>query len=177
MPIENERKFVLRRDDECEREARRRAEKVLHITQGYLGDGPPSVRIRRSILNDKAKHYLTVKQRLNGHVWEVEKKIDKEDYEALWPTCGSRLEKFRCVMEGWEVDFFYSGGRRYFAMAEIELPEDKRRPDRVLPFVADRLVYAVPSQDNRFTSKKLCDVKHADKVFDQVSPRRAADSR
>lgn len=169
MPIENESKYVIQKNGESESQAKDQANKIYEIKQGYLGEGATSVRLRSASSGKETHHYLTVKHRLNGHVWEVETKIEARDYNALWAQTTNRLEKVRCVIEGWDVDFFYSDGKRYFAMAEYEMPEGQKKPKTILSFVAKRLLYAVPRDDTRFTSKKLADVKYAEKLYSVFS--------
>lgn len=147
------------------------AKEILHIEQSYLlrnRDGL-TVRIRKQRnRKGRVKHVFTTKQRVDDKVIEIEKKISEADYSALHKTSTGRLTKIRYVVDGWEIDFFKNGLETYFVMAEIELADGALQPDRLHPFVNEYLLYAVPKEDGRFSSKKLSDVGYAKKLLEEV---------
>jgi adenylate cyclase len=119
MPVEIERKFLVRSDD-----WRGDAGPGQRFCQGHLAkDGQASVRVRRA--SDKA--YLTVKGSRSGITRaEFEYEIPVEHAEEMLETLCVRplLEKTRyCVVHDgltWEVDVF-SGPADGLVVAEIEL--------------------------------------------------------
>jgi CYTH domain-containing protein len=156
----------MRLSDDCEQDCRKAANKVLDVRQGYLiGNGKTSVRIR--VINDK-DYYLTVKHRINGHCVEIETDISRKDFNSLWSSTTNHIHKTRYLIGGWDVDFFYYKDYRYFAIAEIELPEDQDMPKSIPSIFSDYIVYLVSIDDNRFTSRKLSDVTYAKKLFNQI---------
>lgn len=137
----------------------------IQIRQGYLQRKEGlTVRIRLSRFDDIEKCVLTVKQRINGHVVEIEKKITRRDFDLLSRKADGWLTKVRYEIDGWEVDFFKNGGT-YFVMAEIELPEGKECPDHIPSFISENLIFEVPRKDCRFSGKKLGDTEYAKKLL------------
>ncbi len=131
-----------------------------------------TVRIRRQRDRDnKDVHILTTKQRVDGKIIEVEKKISSSDYNELIKVSDGMVKKIRYVVGGWEVDFFKDGTETYFVMAEIELPDGVKEPKRLPRFISDHLLLAVPVNDCRFSSKKLSDVEYAKVLLDEVVRR------
>lgn len=47
------------------------------------------------------------------------------------------------------------------AIAEIELPENKKEPDEIPEIIKKNLIYEVPLTDSRFSNKLLGDPKYA----------------
>lgn len=168
MPIENERKIVLQLG--LENDIPYIADKKFNIQQGYLlkNGGGLSVRIRQSTLDDKTKRYLTVKQKIDKRIVEIEKKIDIKDYEMLASLAVCWVNKIRYLVNDWEIDFFKRGEETYFAMAEIELPEDVEEPEFIPYFIQDYLLYIVPQNDCRFSSKKLANYDYTRKLIEEL---------
>ena len=164
MPTENERKWVL--TIESERKIKRRPDCVIHIRQGYLilSKGM-SLRVREEQQNGKTRYKFCYKQKVNGRVIEIEKKIDKRDFDDLWKIALNKLDKIRYVIGEWEVDYFYDHDNIYFAMAEIEMPEGETEPKKIPKFINDNLLYAVPVGDDNYSSKRISCVKHAKKIY------------
>lgn len=170
MPIENERKFVLKPPfSELEKQLTNLATNSFAIEQAYLHKGKKFiVRIRATTCNkDKNTWYeMCVKRSVNGECVEIETEIEEQDYARLWSVAKSKLRKKRLVVEGWEIDFFKdSRNNNYFVQAEIELPRDKQYPDRIPEIIKDNLLYQVKKGDDRFASKKLCDVHYTNKML------------
>lgn len=171
MPIENERKFILRPpyDGNIEFEASELATRFIIMEQGYLRTGKKtnSIRIRKSKENEKSYFKMTVKQEVNGDCIEIETDIDEVDYNRLWSVSVCKLKKHRYVLDGnWEIDFFKnSKNNNYFGQAEIELPEKVLMPDSIHPYVEKYLLHKVAASDNRFTSKKLSNVNYTDRML------------
>ena len=163
MPIENETKYVL--DDaggELERSLSDACTRMLRIRQGYLG---PGVRIRETRRIGRGRqaptHSFTYKRTVDGDVIEVETRISRSDFRALWKEASPALLKLRLVFKGqhltWEVDFFKDDGATYFCLAEVELKARERQvpevPERLQPY----LLHTVSRGDRRFSSRNLAD--------------------
>ena len=173
MPTENELKYLLRL--EAEEEAKNAAQGTRHVRQGYLAfTKGMSLRIRET---NNTRFEMTFKQKANNRVIEVEKKLDERDFEDLWAVACNRLEKIRYdVMvrdhngnkSSWEIDAFKDHNHEtYIMIAEHEMPEDMLEPDFIPSIIQDNLLFAVPRDDDRFASKKIADVKYAQKLFRQ----------
>lgn len=165
MPIENERKFVLRLDFPAERLAGWRKHE---IRQGYLDDGP---RLRET----DGAYLFTYKKWIpqTRELLEIETPVSHHDFELLWPQCVSTLQKTRYEKRigdnDWVVDFLRrSSGDVYFAIAEVEMPRGIAAPDRIPNEIADYIALAVPAEDQRFTNKKLVDEKYAAGLYAEV---------
>ena len=176
MPVENERKFVLKMVSGLENEMRRAAHKVYLIEQGYLVNNKGlTVRIRRQQSRKKAWHVMTVKTRVSDErIIEIEKKISEMDYREMVPHAGGWVHKIRYVIGDWEVDFFKNVRETYFVMAEIEMPDGVDSPESIPDFVADHLLFTVPRDDCRFSSKKISDVDYAQKLLEEVKGKAAS---
>lgn len=167
MPTENELKWALNLN--CEGEAYRDARKLFLIAQGYLvATKGLSLRIRKSSGQDEwdTRYTMTFKSNVGNRVVEIEKKIDRRDFDDLWPQCMNKLFKHRYEIENgheiWEVDFFKDhNNETYFALAEIEMPEGSTKPESLPKYISSNLLYEVPLTDCRFSSKLLADVKYA----------------
>lgn len=167
MPIENEKKFVMRLDVDEHRYADL-ADRKLQLEQGYLCRNDLTVRVRAAT-NKKTRYYLTVKHTIDGKVIEIEKKISEADYKALSQVAKGWVRKTRYVIGSWEIDFFKINGHTYFVMAEIELPDDVDEPTIVPDMVRSVLLHRVARGDNRFSSKKLSDVVYAERLIAEIS--------
>ncbi len=171
MPTENEVKFVLKLD--CESQFSGIA-RPLHIWQGYpTALRGMTVRVRRvqDVLNNC--YMFTYKNNIGGRVIEIEQEIDERDYNDLWNQSLVRFEKIRykfaAPYKGWEVDFFKDhGDQTYFAMAECEMPEGQKEPDKFPKLIRNNLLFSVPQNDERFSSKLLADPRHAKKLLLEV---------
>lgn len=167
MPTEHELKYVIEKDSE--QEISKSCSEQYFISQGYLiATRGITVRVRKSVKksNGVEKYYFTLKANAGGRCVEIEKNIDKRDFDDLWSLSLNQLEKIRYIIKDdknvWELDFFkdYSG-KTYMAVAEIELPEDQESPNRILEIVEKNLIYKVPLTDTRFSNKFLSNAKYA----------------
>lgn len=134
----------------------------LNLEQGYLDS--KGARIRRTLNRTRGtdKAEFTFKQTVNGKQIEIETEISSSDYFALWQTVNRIVKKTRIVVptysgDTWEVDFFHTSkaGETYLVMAEVELPEDKQKPDLLPLFISSTLLHEVEYGDKRFNSKEL----------------------
>lgn len=163
MPIENEVKYVFSPNGLLERELQQKFN-VAVLEQGYLNDG---VRIRKTNSEGVSKrHFCYKKRRQDGRNIEIETGISEDDYSALRTECSSILVKhrFSFLDNGlhWDIDFFKdSEDCTYFAMAEVEMPEDMEVPEHVLRYLQKIKLYRVSREDDRFTSYKLTNIKYA----------------
>ena len=134
-----------------------------------------SVRIRRTLVfYRKPEKYcewkcsFTFKQDIGKKTIEVETTLDPEDYSLLKREAILKFKKWRYRIGDWEVDFFKKGDKTYFVQAEIELPEHKRKPDKIHPLIQENLIYVVKRGDGRFSSKKLGDAKYAQRLIQSL---------
>lgn len=179
MPIENERKFVLK--DEAALEARLAGSNgvtrsLLH--QSYLDVS--GMRIRAIEAAGAVRHVFTYKRPVSGQVVEIETDISREDFERLASQCIETLRKVRYSWAEqpfhWDVDFFKTDdGRTYFAQAEVEMPEDQVTPPPLPACLAPHLLAAVPAGDPRFASKRLSDRTHAEALRAAIVARGGID--
>jgi predicted CoA-binding protein/CYTH domain-containing protein len=163
-PLEIERVWVLRAMPVVPAGAER-----WTIQQGYLPlpgergastepDFPegPEGRLRRILRPDGTAMYRHTIKRGGGMVREeVERAIEREEFERLWPmTAGRRVEKTRYrVREGdltWELDRFHS---LPLVMLEVELPEASHAAP--LPSWAAPLVVREVTEDARYRNAAL----------------------
>ncbi len=172
MPIENERKFVLDEDGRLEaRLAQARDVTRSRLTQAYLDS--PGVRIRAIETAGQTHHIFSFKRPVEGQMVEIETEIDATDFKRLWTLCREKLNKTRYSWADgrfhWDVDFFKAAdGRTYFALAEVEMPEQETVAPEVPASLASHLLGAAPLGDPRFTSKRLADQSHAEALLADI---------
>lgn len=172
MPTENERKYIL--DLSCVKEAEKLSSTVYEISQGYLiATRGITVRIRKlSKRNGKENYFFTLKTNTAGRNIEIEKSIDKRDFEDLWNIALNKLEKTRYILEyddTWEVDFFKDYKNEiYMCVAEVELPEDQYEPHSIPNLIQKKLLYSVPLTDTRFSNKLLGDARYASQLLKEI---------
>ncbi|MCW5745009.1 MAG: hypothetical protein KIT36_02260 [Alphaproteobacteria bacterium] len=166
MPVENERKFVLRDPDGALERALAAAVPpwTRHaIRQAYLDT--PGLRIRRFEGGNAVQHIFSFKRLIEGEMVEVETAIAAADFERLWRLRRESLEKVRYHLCdgrcGWDVDFFKMQDRTYFALAEVEMPAGWHVPPAPPPLLAPHVVLLAPAGDERFASRRLADPLHA----------------
>jgi CYTH domain-containing protein len=166
MPIENERKFVLNEEaGGLEAELSRRPGVARHLLrQAYLD--APGLRIRSLEGEGETTHVFTYKRTIDGQVVEIETALSAADFGRLWTQRRETLVKVRYSWtEGryhWDVDFFRrDDGSTYFAMAEVEMPEEETEPPPLPDFLAAHLLMVAPALDPRFASKRIADQSHA----------------
>ncbi len=167
IPTENELKYLL--NLECEADLIAVAINVRHIHQGYLAfTKGMSLRVRETNGN---RYELTFKQKIKNRVVEIEKKIDLRDYTDLWDIAVNKLEKIRYDIKDdakglWEVDVFKDHFHKsYIIIAEHEMPEGMETPKIIPKIIKKNLLYAVPKNDVRFASKKIANLKYAQKLY------------
>lgn len=170
MPIENERKYVLNIDTP-ENIFMENADSFEEIEQIYLMcDKKQSIRIRKSIIfktktKPEIKYTFTFKQDVNKQTVEIETVIDKKDYDMLSKEYVSKLKKIRYRLGNWEVDFFKKNDITYFVQAEIELPEEEKKPKEIPSLILQYIIHYVKKNDGRFSSKKLGDFRYAKQIM------------
>ena len=175
MPIENERKFVLNEDGLEAELAADSAVTRSFLRQAYLDVS--GMRIRSVQAGGaEVRHVFTYKRPIDGQVVEIETEISAVDFERLWSQRRETLQKARYSWSDgpfhWDVDFFKSGdGRTYFAQAEVEMPEDQQEPPPLPPRLASHLLATAPAGDQRFTSKRLANQAHAEKLLADIKSK------
>lgn len=172
MPIENERKFVLEDDGALERRlAARPGVTQSYLRQAYLDAS--GLRIRSIDSAGRRQHIFSYKRPVDDQMVEIETEIAPIDFERLWTLRRETLQKARYSWnEGrfhWDVDFFKTDeGRTYFAMAEVEMPEGDTVPPPPPAVLAPHVLLLAPRSDARFTSKRLADRGHAERLLSDV---------
>ena len=175
MPIENERKFVLDEDGRLEPLlARTPGVACSRLTQAYLDSA--GVRIRSIQTAGRLRYVFSFKRPVEGQMVEIETDIDAADFKRLWTLSGETLCKTRYSWADgrfhWDIDFFKTDdGRTYFALAEVEMPEHERQPPDVPVRLASHLLGPAPLGDPRFTSKRLADQAHAERLLAEIRER------
>jgi CYTH domain-containing protein len=172
MPIENERKFVL--DEAGGLEAG--LAKMPGLTRNFLRQAyldAPGLRIRSIEADGKTDHVFTYKRLIDGQVVEIETGLSAIDFKRLWTQRNETLQKVRYSWnEGpfhWDVDFFKrDDGSTYFAMAEVEMPENDETPPPLSARLANHYLADAPHRDPRFTSKRLADPAFAGKLLADI---------
>jgi CYTH domain-containing protein len=172
MPIENELKFVLKPSIEYALSTVSNIQ-VVYIDQGYIGSSNDITCRVRSTYNRETKEqnsFFTAKTKGPTGITEIETSISEKDCRALFLKCNKILTKVRFCYGDWEIDIFQYYGKNlemlsYFWMAEIEMPEGQESPSEIPELISNHLLFAVPREDNRFTSKKLADVDYAKNLF------------
>src|SRR5260370_9240960 len=104
---------------------------------------------------------------------EIETDNGAADLKRLWTLSRETLCKTGCSGAAggchWDIDFFKTDdGRTYFALAEVEMPEHEREPPDVPLRLAGHLLGAAPLGDARFTSKRLADQAHAERLLLEI---------
>jgi len=172
MPIENERKFVLDDDGRVESDLGRTPGVTrLVLKQAYLDSS--GLRIRSIETPDKIRFVFSYKRLVDNQMVEIETDLSKLDFDRLWTLRREHLCKVRYAWDDgrfhWDTDFFKTDeGRTYFAMAEVEMPEEDTEPPPMPPRLASHLLALVPLGDPRFTSKRLADQAHAVRLLAEV---------
>ena len=179
MPIENERKFVLENDGRLEPLLGQAPGVVRSIlVQAYLD--APGLRLRGIETDGKLRHIFGYKREVAGNVVEIETEIHRVDFHRLWTLRRETLQKVRYSWpEGdrykWDVDFFKGAdGATYFVLAEVEMPEHETNAPPLPPRLAPHLLAAVPYGDPRFSSKRLADQPHAERLLVEVRMKGSA---
>jgi len=173
MPIENERKFVL--DDiggalEAQLAAGPDVTRTF-LRQAYLDAS--GLRIRAIQSSAGTRHIFSFKRLVDGQMVEIETDITKVDFDRLWKIRCETLQKARYSWPDgsfhWDVDFFKTeDGRTYFALAEVEMPEDATTPPPPPANLAPHVLLLAPLGDPSFTSKRLSDQGHAERLLTET---------
>jgi CYTH domain-containing protein len=173
MPIENERKFVLD-DISGALEARLAAGPGVTRTflrQAYLDAS--GLRIRAIEGAAGTRYIFSFKRQVDGQMVEIETGISKVDFDRLWKIRRETLQKARYSWPDgpfhWDVDFFKAeDGSSYFALAEVEMPEEATTPPPPPEILARHVLLLAPRNDQRFTSKRLSDQGHAERLLTET---------
>jgi CYTH domain-containing protein len=179
MPIENERKYVL---DDLSGALEARLAAAPGVTRAFLRQAyleAPGLRIRSIETLDNTRHIFGYKRTINDQMVEIETEISKVDFERLWTLRRETLQKVRFSWRDgpfhWDADFFKGeDGRTYFAMAEVEMPEDHTEPPAPPPILVPHVLLLAPRSDPAFTSKRLADRSHAERLLASIQKKGAA---
>jgi len=172
MPIENERKFVLEDDGTLER----RLAATPGVTRSFLRQAyldASGVRIRAIDSGGSVRNIFSYTRPVDDQMVEIETEIAPLDFERLWTLRGETLQKTRYSWADgrfhWDVDFFKTDdGRTYFALAEVEMPEADTVPPAPPAVLMPHVLLLAPRSDPRFTSKRLADRGHAERLLADV---------
>lgn len=176
MPIENERKFVL--DDlsgklEATLAARPGVERTF-LNQAYLDAS--GLRIRSIGSAQGTRYIFSYKRMVDGQMVEIETDLSAIDFKRLWKLRAEALQKARYSWHDgpykWDVDFFKTdSGGTYFALAEVEMPEEQTEPPPPADILASHVLLLAPRDDSRFTSKRLADRMHAERLLKEIQSK------
>lgn len=172
MPIENERKFVLELDSRLERRlAAAPGVARSFLRQAYLEAS--GLRIRAIEAGGRTRHIFGYKRTVDDQVVEIETEISPIDFERLWKLRRETLQKMRYSWSDgrfqWDVDFFKADdGSTYFALAEVEMPETDTVPPPPPAILSPHVLVLAPRSDERFTSKRLSNRDHAERLLVDV---------
>jgi CYTH domain-containing protein len=172
MPIENERKFVLEDDAALERRLAASPGVVRsYLRQAYLDSS--GLRIRAIESGGRTRHIFSYKRSVDDQMVEIETEIAPIDFERLWKIRQETLQKARYSWRDgrfhWDVDFFKTDDNRtYFALAEVEMPEQDTAPPEPPAILAPHVLLLARRNDARFTSKRLSDRGHAERLLAEV---------
>lgn len=155
MPIENECKYLLKKD--CYLEIFSESSSKLTINQGYLSKNN---RIRSVKTKNEIKYYFTFKKIVDSNLIELESQISEKDFTSLWKTTKVRIQKERFILSHkWEIDFYFNNNKIYGAMAEIELKEKEVKPKYIPKIIEKNILYYVKKHDVRFFNNNLTKTK------------------
>ena len=173
MPIENERKFVL---EDAEGGLERTLAATPGVTrsllrQAYLDSS--GLRIRAIESGGATRYIFGYKRSVDDQIVEIETEIAPIDFERLWKIRREALHKVRYAWEDGRIhleDDFYrrDDGSTYFALAEVEMPEADTVPPAPPAVLASHVLLLAPRNDPRFTSKRLSDRGHAERLLAEV---------
>ena len=145
------------------------------IRQGYLATSDSmNARVRNCIYaNGNEEWIYTFKQKVTGRQVEIEQSLNTRDGMDLWEVADLKLKKTRHYYENkdrtvWEIDLFYSSDGLYMALAEIELPEGSPPPNELPELLQKHLLFEVPLTDDRFSNKRLGDVKYVQRLYEEI---------
>lgn len=145
---------------------------ILNIQQGYLlSEEDGCVRVRQTNTN---KFKLCYKQKVANRLIEIEKRINHQDFNDLWEIAHCKLRKIRYNLavtstEYWSIDFYKNAkNQTYFVLAEHEMPEGQTKPNSIPSIIDSKIVYKVAQSDNRFTARKLSNIKYAKKFYSKL---------
>jgi hypothetical protein len=125
------------------------------------------------------RHIFSYKRPVDDQMVEIETEIAPVDFERLWKIRRESLQKARLSWRDgrfqWDVDFFKrDDGSTYFALAEVEMPEGETSPPPPPVILAPHVLLLAPRNDPRFSSKRLADREHAERLLAEVMKGRAA---
>jgi CYTH domain-containing protein len=121
----------------------------------------------------RTRHVFTYKRPVDDQMVEIETEIAPVDFDRLWKLRRETLQKARYSWNDghfhWDVDFFKGDdGSTYFALAEVEMPEGDSVPPPPPAELASHVLLLAPRNDPRFTSKRLADRGHAERLLADV---------
>lgn len=172
MPIEHEYKYVLAKNDYVDSMLMHfGGHKRILITQHYLSTVEPVVRIREivthggMIFNGDVEYIMTVKQRVDGRVVEIETHISKEDYELLMLKSVKTIRKARTSYYEVsrqlkiEIDCFLDtakpGVYPWLYMVEVECHESFVQHPTLPTFLEQWVIHKPRQDEERFMNSNL----------------------
>jgi hypothetical protein len=179
MAVEHEHKIILKDWETLHARLMEDKSRLVSIEQFYLDEHARYRRIHNHPISRRGyveEYTFTYKRKIGDRLLEEEKESTKADYELARTAAVSSLFKHRFKYPGetrkhhWDIDFLMTarpeeGGRIYFAMAEIETPENARW--RILPILEPYVELVVPREfSHLFTNARLTDQSYAAGAMD-----------
>jgi CYTH domain-containing protein len=163
VPIENERKLILRVDDPVLLLTTLKLQpdvQVFDITQGYING---SARIRHVVPHAPGdeKFIFTHKSKVLGSTVEIECDVSIHDFQKLFliakPVLHKTRAKWKDGLHTWDVDFFRvpKSGSTYLCMAEVEMPEFETQTPEPHSLLKPYAFKWIDAGDKRFNNKNL----------------------
>jgi CYTH domain-containing protein len=142
-----------------------------YLHQAYLDAS--GLRIRSIERDGATRHIFSYKRPVDDQMVEIETEIAPADFARLWKLRRESLQKARYSWRDgrflWDVDFFRTeGGTTYFALAEVEMPETDTVPPPPPEILAPHVLLLAPRNDPRFSSKRLADRSHAERLLAEI---------
>lgn len=159
MPIENERKYVLKDAQKLYTALKAEGQVPVQIYQGYVNE---NTRVRKIIHAPNYIWMFSAKFPVQDEMVEIEKIISEDDFNKLWSISQPRLRKERFAYHigdiTWDIDFYIDGGTIYFGLAECEMPVNFEKPKEYFEKISQYVIYEVPkSEQSKYSAYRLAD--------------------
>lgn len=180
MPVELEYKFILAEDPNYEARLIKYLSdnkipyNIHEMEQCYLKGGGRVRALRTNNTNNMTYEFCYKEpiKKGEGNI-EFELPISEKDFILSKKVSDVILTKnrYKIVLDNfvWEVDIFLNKGESYFNLVEVEFTKEGIEPStNNLPSIIKNNIILKTLDDDRFTSKKLANVKYAKKLYKNI---------